>query len=264
MIYAIIGIVVILALFLILRDDHDYSYNKREKGPSEQQPKSQTAPKQPQYNKTATETATEPKTGQKTSDQSVKEQILGHIEQALKGVSKAAEEPLKMVGKAMDEVKDSIDRAMRESKEGWTTSQSEVDEQFQKDEEEDIELDLSFLDTIEYDEDLEEDCDTFDVAGLRYHCTVKDCGPIVGIVRPDPSNVHDPRAQAVVLANGKLIGYIPRTQLDAYEEFNAENVTCPFVGEIELERSDARLIAEIKVIIPSSREFVEEEIEEGL
>lgn len=231
MIYAIIGIVVILALFLILRDDHDYSYNKREKGPSEQQPKSQTAPKQPQYNQTATETATEPKTGQKTSDQSVKEQILGQIEQALKG---------------------------------WTTSQSEVDEQFQEDEEEDIELDLSFLDTIEYDEDLEEDCDTFDVAGLRYHCTVKDCGPIVGIVRPDPSNVHDPRAQAVVLANGKLIGYIPRTQLDAYEEFNAENVTCPFVGEIELERSDARLIAEIKVIIPSSREFVEEEIEEGL
>ena len=58
----------------------------------------------------------------------------------------------------------------------------------------------------------------------------------------------------------QLLGYIPRTQLDWYEDFNEDNVPCPFVGEIELDRSSARLIAEIKVIIPSSREFVEQEI----
>lgn len=59
----------------------------------------------------------------------------------------------------------------------------------------------------------------------------------------------------------KLIGYIPRTQLDWYEEFNEEKVTCPFVGEIELDRTNATLVAEIKVIIPSRKEFVREEIE---
>ena len=92
---------------------------------------------------------------------------------------------------------------------------------------------------------------------------VHDCGKIVGIVRPEPSNVHDPRAQAVYRNDGKLLGYIPRTQLDWYEDFNEQNVPCPFVGEIEV---DGRgwLIAEIKVIIPTSREYVKIEIEDEL
>lgn len=102
------------------------------------------------------------------------------------------------------------------------------------------------------------------VVGLRYHCTVHDCGKIVGIVKPEPSNVHDPRAQAVIRSDGKLLGYIPRTQLDWYEEFNEENLECPFVGEIELDKGSAGLIAEIKVIIPVSREYVEEEIQDEL
>ena len=63
--------------------------------------------------------------------------------------------------------------------------------------------------------------------------------------------------------DGKLLGYIPRTQLDWYEDFNEQNVPCPFVGEIEV---DGRgwLIAEIKVIIPTSREYVKIEIEDEL
>ena len=142
-----------------------------------------------------------------------------------------------------------------------TQYQTDVDEQFPDDDEE---LDLSFLDNIDYSDDLEENTETFDITGLRYHCTVHDCGKIVGIVKPEPSNLRDPRAKAVYRNDGKLLGYIPRTQLDWYEDFNEENVPCPFVGEIELDRSSARLIAEIKVIIPSSREYVEEEIEDEL
>ena len=45
---------------------------------------------------------------------------------------------------------------------------------------------------------------------------------------------------------------------------NEQNVPCPFVGEIELERGSAKLIAEIKVIIPTSKEYVEGEIEDEL
>lgn len=218
MFYAIIIIVTALAIFLILRNDHDDSYNKSEKG------QSQSKKEQTQYKKES-----EPKADKKASGPSFKEQILGEIEHAIS-----------------------------EAQKGWnaTGTQSDVDEQYPEDD-----LDLSFLDDIDYDEDLEENTETFDITGLRYHCTVHDCGKIVGMVKPEPSNVHDSRAQAVYRNDGKLLGYIPCTQLDWYDDFNEENVPCPFVGEIELDRSSAQLIAEIKVIIPSSREFVQGEIE---
>ena len=222
MFYAILCIIVVVALFLIFRDDHDDSYNKSEKGQRKAQQTRSFSHTQGQAQP------------MKASGPSLKEQILGEIEQAI-----------------------------NEAQKGWnaTGTQTDVDEQFPDEEEG---LDLSFLDNIDYSDDLEENTETFDITGLRYHCTVHDVGKIVGIVKPEPSNVHDPRAQAVYRNDGKLLGYIPRTQLDWYEDFNEENVPCPFVGEIELDRSSARLIAEIKVIIPSSREYVEEEIKDEL
>ena len=196
MIYAIIGILFVVALFLIFRNDHDSSYNRNEKKAQRQ---SEGARRQSAYSKKESprpELKSEPKT-----------------------------------------------------------------EPFRADEPKAEKTDLSFLDTLDYSEDLEENTETFDIAGLQFHCSLYDCGRIVGYVKPEPSNVHDARAQAVIRADGKRLGYIPRTQLDWYEDFNELNVICPFVGEIELDRSSARLIAEIKVIIPVSREFVQEEIE---
>lgn len=52
MFYAILGIVVVVALFLIFRDDHNDSYNKSEKG---QQKAQQTRSGQSQYQKEAAE-----------------------------------------------------------------------------------------------------------------------------------------------------------------------------------------------------------------
>ena len=237
MFYTILGIIVIVALFLIFRDDHDGSYNKSEKGERNAQ----------QYQKGVgaghkiggTPAGSAPMTEKKVSGPSLKSQILSEIEAAIS-----------------------------EAQKGWNTTASrpEADESTEQDEQVDFDeddLDLSFLDNIDYSEDLEENTETFDITGLRYHCTVHDCGKIVGIVKPEPSNVHDPRAQAVYRNDGKLLGYIPRTQLDWYEDFNEENVPCPFVGEIEV---DGRgwLIAEIKVIIPTSREYVKVEIEDEL
>ena len=196
MVYAIIIIATVVALFLIFRDDHNSDYNKSEKGP----------------------------------------------------------------------LKSEIKKAIKEAQNTWTPPVQETveEEPEEEEEEEEEEVDLSFLDKIDYYEDLEENTETFDITGLRYYCTVHDCGKIVGIVKPEPSNTHDPRAQAVIRNDGKLLGYIPRTQQDWYEDFNEQNVVCPFVGEIELDRSNASMIAEIKVIIPSSREFVEEQIEEEI
>ena len=226
--------------------------------------------------------------------------MIGMIGSIIEEVKKEAAEPLKDIRDGMrdvvDETKAAIDKAMREAGHGtyWTTS-LDVDEQEQpeddgaesqwndesgwtvRENEEDEEraweneeegeegvTDMSFLDELDYYEDLEENTETFDVTGLRYHCSVHDCGQIVGYVKPEPSNVHDSRAQAVIRWDGKLLGYIPRTQLDWYEEFNEQNVVCPFVGEIEVDRRSANLIAEIKVIIPVSREFVEMELEDGV
>jgi hypothetical protein len=282
--YAVLAIVVIVALFLIFRDDHDKSYNKSEKGDrkaretrSFSHTQGQPTKEQPKYQKDAptghkvgeTSSAEGPKTEKKASGQSLKDQIIGEIEAALGQAKKEAEEPLKLFGEVMGMAKDAVNTAMKEAQKGWnaTPSQPDVDEQFPDVEEvvvEDDDLDLSFLDNLDYSEDLEENTETFDVVGLRYHCTVHDCGKIVGVVKPEPENVHDSRAQAVIRNDGKLLGYIPRTQQDWYEDFNEENVPCPFVGEIELDRSSAQLIAEIKVIIPTSREYVEEELKDSL
>ena len=278
MFYAILGIIVVVALFLIFRDDHDDSYNKSEKGQwkaqqtrsfSHTQGQPQPKKEQTHYQKEAgpktgsAGSTSGPKAEKKASGPSLKEQILGEIEQAISEAKKGAEEPMKVFGEVMGMAKEAVNTAIKEAQKGWNTTgtQTDVDEQFPDDEDE---PDLSFLDNITYFSDLEETTDMFDIAGLRYHCTVHDCGHIVGIVRPEPENVHDSRAQAVIRSDGKLLGYIPRTQLDWYEDFNEENVPCPFVGEIELDRSSARLIAEIKVIIPSSREYVEEEIKDEL
>ena len=201
MFYAILGIIVFIALFLLFRDDHDDSYNKSEKS----QPKRLF----PQTQEPSKPIMEQPK------------------------VVKKEEEAGKFVEVQPPQV---------------------VEED---------ELDLSFLDNIDYSFDLAENTETFDITGLRYHCSVYDCGKIVGIVKPEPSNVHDSRAQAVIRNDGKLLGYIPRTQLDWYEDFNEQNVPCPFVGEIEVDRR-GWLLAEIKVILPSSREYVEEEIENEL
>ena len=154
-------------------------------------------------------------------------------------------------------LKSEIDQAIKDVQNTWTTpAQEEVEEVEEVDDED---FNFSFLDNLEYFEDLEENTETFDITGLRYYCTVHDCGKIVGIVKPDPSNTHDPRAQAVIRNDGKLLGYIPRTQQDWYEDFNEQNVICPFVGEIEVDHQ-GWMQAEIKVIIPTSREYVEEEI----
>lgn len=203
MVYAIIAIAVIVALFLIFRDDHDKSYNKSEKS--------------------------------------------GHVKPrpAPKAEPKPAPKPAPV---PEPEPEPEPEPYQEPSEEDW---------------EDEEELDLKFLEDLDYYEDLEENSETFDIAGLRYYCTIHDCGTITGIVKPDPSNTHDSRAQAVIRSDGKLLGYIPQSQLDWYEDFNDQNVVCPFVGEMEMD-SRSGLQAEIKVIIPTSLGFVTDEIEMGL
>lgn len=242
MFYAVLAIIVIVALFLIFRDDHDSSYNRSEKGPSRT-----GNPSPGSYHKGAgNRSTTSSQSGGGSTAPSARKQFRSELDEALKearGVVSTAREVL-----------DSAAREIRES----------LTEDIRPAEEPDEQPDLSFLQRLSYFGILEENTETFDIAGLRYHCTVHDCGLIVGTVKAEPSNAHDERAQAVICSDGKLLGYIPRTQLDWYEDFNPHKLECPFVGRIELDRSTARLVGEIKVIMPSSETFVIEEIGKGL
>ncbi len=208
MFYAILGILVIVALFLIFRDDHDSSYNKSEKTP---QKRSFSQPSQ------------RPMTPLRPAAPVAPKPVAPVVPAAPKPVAPVAPAAPKPVAPAYAP-------------------------------------NLSFLDEIDYYEDLVEDADTFDIAGLPYHCTAEDIGPIMGLVIPEPMNPHDSDARAIYRQDGKLLGYIPRSQHGFYESFNETNVPCPFVGEITM---DAGILsAEIKAIIPTSREYVESELSE--
>ena len=123
--------------------------------------------------------------------------------------------------------------------------------------------DWSFLDRLSYDEDLVGDTMDSEIAGLRYYCNTDDVGPVRGIITPEPSNVHDPRAKAVIRNDGKLIGYLPRTDIDEYELLNEDHLSmvCPFAGNITV-NSLGWLESEIRIALPESKQFVIDELED--
>lgn len=116
-------------------------------------------------------------------------------------------------------------------------------------------LSWSFLNALRYDERLDGCTLDTEVTGMRYYCSFSDLGPVNGVVRPEPTNPNDPRAQVVIRADGKKIGYIPKTALPEYESFNPDKLVCPFVGEVKVTRQ-GYMWADILVALPKSPEFV--------
>ena len=120
-------------------------------------------------------------------------------------------------------------------------------------------LTWTYLYGLDYDGSLPEETMETEVTGMRYYCSLADVGPVNGIIRPEPDNPHDARAQVVIRADGKQIGYIPRYALDEYENFNDHNVVCPFAGTVSVDNK-GYMMAFILVTLPVSREFVKEEL----
>lgn len=102
-----------------------------------------------------------------------------------------------------------------------------------------------------------------EITGMRYYCTMADVGLVNGTVRPEPGNPHDVRAQVVIRADGKKLGYIPRRDLDEYEDFNDDDLVCPFAGEVKVD-PNGYMHANILVALPESLKFVKEELTEYL
>lgn len=124
-------------------------------------------------------------------------------------------------------------------------------------------IDLSFLDDLVFYSNLKEKYDDFDIVGIHYHYPDKSNHTIVGTISPEPSNVHDSRAQVVVRSDGQKVGYIPRAQQSRYEAFNKRNVICPFVGTIKV-NSRGDMVALITAILPVDKERVRKAIEDKL
>ena len=123
-------------------------------------------------------------------------------------------------------------------------------------------LSWGYLSSLEYDEGcgwgVGPDMDTMhtEITGMRYHCSLADVGPVNGFVKPEPDNPHDPEAQVVVRADGKVLGYIPKVALPEYANFNRRGMTCPFAGYVKVSRQ-GYLWADILVALPTNRSFAE-------
>jgi hypothetical protein len=206
MFYVVVIAVVLFALYLIFKDDHDRSYN------------------QTKYNKK----------------------------------EKSAPQP-PVVQKPVQEVKP----VTQEQKVVPPREEPPVEEPTEEEPQEE-ELDLSFLDTLDYYEFLDENTETFDIDEVQDFCNLYDAGTIVGVVKPETwSLIPRPGAKAIFDHEGGRLGFIPSTQLKWFNEFNQQEVVCPFVGRVDIDENGG-LVGEIKAIIPTSREFVEKEIRAGL
>lgn len=124
-------------------------------------------------------------------------------------------------------------------------------------------LSWSFLYRLEYNEDLEQDTMETEIVGMNYYISESDTGPVKGIVKPEPGNPHDHRAQVVIRSDGKKLGYLPRHSHDEYELFNMDGIVCPFAGEIIMDKNGF-FHADILIALPESRDFVKEELSDYL
>ena len=120
-------------------------------------------------------------------------------------------------------------------------------------------LSWTFLYSLEYDGRVAGDTLDAEITGMRYYCKPSETGPVNGIVRPEPANPHDHRAQAFFRADGKKIGYLPRYAQDEYEVFNKDNLVCPFSGRVTVD-GQGYMQAVVRIALPKSREFVKKEL----
>ena len=116
-------------------------------------------------------------------------------------------------------------------------------------------LDFSYLDELDYDPDLPEKTMSSFIAGLQGYCTRENLGGVLGYIMVDPVTtaleVHD--------TNDGLMGYLPMKDRSAYNTFNPDHVLCPFAGHIGLSTT-GRYYADIRIVLPSSRPFVEDSL----
>ena len=116
-------------------------------------------------------------------------------------------------------------------------------------------LDFHFLDRIDYDPNLPERTMSSFIAGIQGHCSERDLGGLVGYVTVDRNTggmeVHD--------QDDRLMGYLPMKDRAAFYTFNPQLVVCPFAGHVAHSVTGS-FYADIRIVLPSTRDFVEESL----
>lgn len=191
---ALIILVTVAALILILRDDHDDSYTRREKDR-----KRESAPK-PSYVKSETpKKAPAPSTYDKSSR-------TPKLDKRFK-----PEEPKPRVAPAPPFASGTGMNAA-----GFAPNPGMPD--------------FHFLDRIEYDADLPERTMSSFICYLQEYCTDEDLGNLAGYVTVDPAT----EALEVYAGDDRMLGYLPMKDRASFLNFNPYRVVCPFAGHMDI------------------------------
>ena len=211
MVIAIILILVAVALFLILRDDHDDSYTR-----SEGKAARNTQRSSYQKSVRTRHEAPRPQTPQQQQAQTQAQRAAAFADA----------------------------RAAAQNAPNGRNGQP-----FRKP------LDFHFLDRMDYDITLPEQTMSSFIAGVQGYCTKEDLGGLVGYVTVDRAS----GAIEVHAGDGRLMGYLPMKDRAAYLAFNPGQIPCPFAGHIGVSTT-GRCYADIRIVLPSTRDFVEESL----
>ena len=224
MVIAIILILVAVALFLILRDDHDDSYTRSEGKAARNTQRSS-------YQKSV-----------RTRHEAPRPQTPQQQGQAAQG---QAPRPT-----AFADTRAAQNARNAQSTQSARNAQSAPNGQpFGKP------LDFHFLDRMDYDINLPEQTMSSFIAGVQGYCTKEDLGGLVGYVTVDRAS----GAIEVHAGDGRLMGYLPMKDRAAYLTFNPGQIPCPFAGHIGISTT-GRCYADIRIVLPSTRDFVEESL----
>ena len=121
-------------------------------------------------------------------------------------------------------------------------------------------LDFHFLDRIEYHAILPERTMSSFIAGLQPHCTEKDLGGLVGWIEV---NTNGGGLEVHASPDGRLMGYLPMKDRAAFMAFNPGGFVCPFAGHVDISVT-GKYYADIRIVLPATRDFVEEALVEFL
>lgn len=119
--------------------------------------------------------------------------------------------------------------------------------------------DFSFLDQLSYNPELPERIMSSFIAGFHENVRPDDMGGVAGLIRED----RDRGSLEVRTPDGRLLGHLPNRDRIPFHAINPQGRICPFVGHVGVSTTGT-WYADIRIAMPSSREFVERSLREFL